>query len=237
MSLPDTTTDLDALLDALMRRAAERDQPPLVNVAGVEISPLATTGRLVVNSGDTILAQWGNTTYDQTNQCFDNAAQRDTQWPAPQKGARCYTDENGNGTMWAFIGGAWKSTGRGLVAAPAVGPSALTDCGASLATLASVMWTSQAGHYYRMVANGFGTQVSAAGQSILRLRDPSGTDWWMGTQTALPVNSVMGGGATGIYYASAGGTVSALLLGGSTGGALRVAANACRMWVEDLGTL
>ena len=62
----------------------------VVEDSGRRVSALAASGRLVVSPGETIGSAWGNTTYDQTTQVFNNAADRDNQWPAPKEGARCY---------------------------------------------------------------------------------------------------------------------------------------------------
>jgi hypothetical protein len=68
-------------------------------------TPRASTGRLTVNPGDTIASVWGNTTFDQTAQVYDNAAARDAQWPTPHDGALCYTVDAQ--VMWLRKAGAW----------------------------------------------------------------------------------------------------------------------------------
>lgn len=101
-----TDLDLDALLDALTARARERAEGrPLINEAGVEVTPYAATGRLVVHPGDTILSTWGNTTYDQTVQTYLSTTDRDAQWPAPKDGAVAYTQDTG--TVWVRRAGLW----------------------------------------------------------------------------------------------------------------------------------
>lgn len=109
-----TQTDLDELLDALLERARSRPAPPLVNLAGEEVGALATTGRIQVNSGDTILASWGNTVFDQTVECFASPTDRDSQWNAPHDGAACYTADQG--IFWLRKQGAWVALGGPSVA-------------------------------------------------------------------------------------------------------------------------
>lgn len=67
--------------------------------------PRAATGRLTVKPGDTIVSTWGNTTYDQTMEVFDSAAQRDAQWATPHDGALAYTLDTQ--TSWMRRAGAW----------------------------------------------------------------------------------------------------------------------------------
>jgi hypothetical protein len=103
-----TASDLDALLDALEARARARaEATPLRNVAGDEVTPYASTGRLSVNPGDTIASVWGNTTFDQTMEVFDTAAARDTQWPTPKDGAQAYTLDTQS--PWLRQSGIWKA--------------------------------------------------------------------------------------------------------------------------------
>ena len=99
-----TDAELDTLLDLLAARARAR-AGPLVNAAGDEVTPYASTGRLIVNPGDVIASVWGNTTYDQTVNCFDTAAARDSQIPTPHDGAVAYTIDTT--TLWLRRAGAW----------------------------------------------------------------------------------------------------------------------------------
>jgi hypothetical protein len=69
------------------------------------VEPRAATGRLTVNPGDQIVSTWGNTTFDQTMEVFDTAAQRDAQWATPHDGALAYTLDTQ--TAWLRRSGAW----------------------------------------------------------------------------------------------------------------------------------
>jgi hypothetical protein len=113
------TTEIDALLDALEARAAERAAArPLYNAAGQAVTPLAAAnGRLIVNPGDTIASLWGNTTYDQTAQCYASTTDRDTQWPTPHDGALAYTVDTQ--AMWLRRQGSWQPLAGATVAARA----------------------------------------------------------------------------------------------------------------------
>jgi hypothetical protein len=67
---------------------------------------MATTGRIVVAPGQTIDAVgWGQPVWDQSVQCFDSAADRDNQWPAPHAGSMCYTADTR--TLWQHDGTSW----------------------------------------------------------------------------------------------------------------------------------
>jgi hypothetical protein len=70
------------------------------------VTPRASTGRLIVNPGDMIASQWGNTTFDQTMEVFDTALSRDSQWPTPHDGALCYTIDAQ--LPWIRRSGAWQ---------------------------------------------------------------------------------------------------------------------------------
>jgi hypothetical protein len=101
------------------------------------IQPLAATGRLTVNPGDSIASTWGNTTYDQTMEVFDTAAQRDAQWPTPHDGALAYTLDTQQ--AWIRRAGAWLSLS---------GTPAPLASGAALATVtdaAGVVWVAKGG--------------------------------------------------------------------------------------------
>jgi hypothetical protein len=69
------------------------------------VEPRATTGRITVKAGDVVASTWGNTTFDQTVECFDSTSGRDTQWPTPHDGATCYTVDTG--TLWLRQAGVW----------------------------------------------------------------------------------------------------------------------------------
>jgi hypothetical protein len=101
--------DLDALLDRLLARAAEREPPPLVNAAGEEVNPLAPAGRVTVHPNDLIASSWGNLVYGQSVNAFASTADRDAQWPAPADGAACYTVAEL--TFWCRASGVWQRLG------------------------------------------------------------------------------------------------------------------------------
>ena len=65
---------------------------------------LAAAGRLVA-PGQPVASAWGNTTFDQTQNVFQSAADRDAQWPAPKDGARCFTLDKGY--EWVRRAGVW----------------------------------------------------------------------------------------------------------------------------------
>ena len=67
---------------------------------------MPTRGRQQVSPGQTIQsAQWGNPVWDQSVQAFENAADRDNQFPAPQEGAVCYLADVDGWT--GFQNGRW----------------------------------------------------------------------------------------------------------------------------------
>jgi hypothetical protein len=106
--MTDTATSIEALAREVAEylRAHRPDLPALRNEAGELVGPgQLATGRLSVNPGDEIQSVWGNTTFDQTMQCYASAADRDAQWAAPHDGALAYTVDTGTG--WLRKAGAW----------------------------------------------------------------------------------------------------------------------------------
>jgi hypothetical protein len=98
----------------------------------------APIGRLTVNTGDDILASWGNTTFDQSVECFASNTDRDTQWPSPHDGAACYTVDTA--TFWVRLAGVWQP-----VAGPGRPP---TTGGSNVATYTDALgdlWISKNG--------------------------------------------------------------------------------------------
>jgi hypothetical protein len=66
---------------------------------------MATTGRETVGPGQVIGSDWGNDVWDQSVQCFDSAADRDTQYPSPHAGSLAWLNDSHkmtlhNGTAW-----------------------------------------------------------------------------------------------------------------------------------------
>lgn len=63
-------------------------------------------GRKQVAPRQTIASQWGNWVWDQSVQSFASKADRDTQFPAPQRGACCTLDDH-PGIVLTWDGAKW----------------------------------------------------------------------------------------------------------------------------------
>jgi hypothetical protein len=210
------------------------------------VAPRAATGRLTVNPGDTVLSTWGNTTYDQTMEVFDSAAQRDSQWPTPHDGALAYTLDTQ--TAWVRRSGAWVQLypvpvtrlPLGLIVAPTAGPVSQTDVQA-ITGIVTATWNAVQGRYYRICGYGLGTHTASGtggAQSVIRVRDPNAQDAWASLTPNPTSGNAMAGYATKLWLAAATASVTAQVAGSASGTAvLRFAANSCVIWVEDAGTL
>lgn len=230
-----TDLDLDALLDALAARAAAR-ATPVRNVAGAEVTPLGSNGRLVVHPGDTIASVWGNTTYDQTVQQYASVADRNTQWPTPADGSVSYTTDTG--TLWVRRSGAWKALPLGWVA-QIVGPAALVNV-AQNTTIMALTAPVQAGRRYRLTAFAAGSQQTAAStNTYFNLAGPNDNVQGRFFQMPGPSGVAVGGytAATGVwpYSPSASGNQTWTLSGFTSAGTISVAANQCHILLEDIG--
>lgn len=71
------------------------------------------TGRKQVAPRTTIASQWGNEVWDQSIQTFATITDRDTQFPAPKKGACCMLDSH-SGILMRYDGTGWYGTQTGL---------------------------------------------------------------------------------------------------------------------------
>ena len=231
-----TDLDLDALLDALAARAAARAvDRPLHNQAGNEVTPYASTGRLVVHPGDTIASVWGNTTYDQTVQQFDSVTDRNTQWPTPKDGAMAYTVDTG--TLWVRRAGTWKMVPLGYVASQ-VGPAATVTSGATATTIVSLTAPVTAGRRYRLNVFAFGQQAAAVGNSYFQLASAANIDSIQNRfvhQNGLPVGSYLIGSAAYLYTPGSSGSQTWTIQGVASAGSISTIANTCVMSVEDIG--
>lgn len=127
----------------------------------------APVGRLTVNSGDDILASWGNTTFDQTTECFASNTDRDTQWPSPHDGAACYTVDTA--TCWVRRAGVWQ---------PLAGPGQPPVTGGS--NVAS--YTDAAGETW-VAKNGVNGGAWRKARNVIRAR------WTRHAALTLPNNS------------------------------------------------
>lgn len=67
---------------------------------------MATRGRDSVAPGEIVASDWGNAVWDQSVQCFDSAADRNAQFPAPQAGAVTYLADQA--AHFAYVGGSWR---------------------------------------------------------------------------------------------------------------------------------
>ena len=208
---------------------------------GPEIAPRAVTGRLTVNPGDPIVSSWGNTTYDQTVECFASTADRDTQWPTPHDGAICYTGDTG--TLWLRRAGAWQalavtSPPQGF-RATATGPAGQIDYTA-FAVVVSLAVPVIAGRRYRLNAALSGGIITNTAGVVVRIRDDASADTFLYnfTGNAQPAGAGVSVAGAALFTAATTKTGTfGLYANVATGaGALRLAANSGRIWVEDIGT-
>jgi len=70
---------------------------------------MVSTGRKVVAPGEIVASTWGNLLWDQSIQQFENAADRDAQFPAPKAGALVYLADTG--TYWRKFAAGWGRLG------------------------------------------------------------------------------------------------------------------------------
>ena len=143
-----TDIDLDTLLDALAARARSRAASTRWSTPPATSSPYASTGRITVNPGDLIASAWGNTTYDQTVQAYDNAGARDSQWPTPKDSAVAYTADTQ--TVWVRRAGTWRGLPLGWIA-QTVGPASAVNV-AQNTTIITLAAPVVAGRRYRLSA-------------------------------------------------------------------------------------
>jgi len=88
---------------------------------------MPTKGRVQVAPGQVIQSsQWGNPLWDQSVQCFANAADRATQYPAPHEGSLSFLEDTKR--LDKYAGGAWVSVAPTVVANTAVVASPILYC-------------------------------------------------------------------------------------------------------------
>jgi hypothetical protein len=232
-------TFLDQLADRLKARPDR-----YFNMQGEAIAALAVIGRVQVSPGQTISsASWGNPVWDQSINCFNSTADRDTQWLTPHEGAECFTVDTGS--PWVYRAGAWHGRPKGYVAS-VIGPAANTDCTPEI-TVMSVAFPVVIGRRYRITGFINGGQVTAAGSPRARLTAPTGGPLTFdltsgnGTWVSFAATSVAAGvsvveSAAHTATATATGTATVNLTGSAGTGALRVNANACQILIEDIGS-
>ena len=237
-----TEGELDTLAQRLeLRRRAPAPPGPLVNVRGEVITPFAAaTGRIQVAPGQTIASTWGNTAWDQTQNVFASAADRDAQWPAPLDGARCFLLDTL--TPWIRRGGAWHGSPAGFVVS-ATGPATQTDCGSAGATAVTTPgFAVTAGRRYRATCFVNGSQVTATGgvtsTNLSVVSGPITVDAgnaWISYNSSVPTGTVIIAGPS--YTLTATGTGNAVLkvTGSASSGALRFGANSAALSIEDIG--
>jgi hypothetical protein len=191
------------------------------------VTPFAATGRLTVNPGDTVASTWGNTTFDQTVECFDTAAARDAAWPTPHDGAVCYLLDSQ--TPWLRRSGAWVGLPLGNIAYLA-GPATQVVLGASLATIMTLTASLVAGRKYKLTCNAMGAQQTAAGTGYFNLANGPGR---FTTFSALPAGGFWNGATVFTLLPSTTGPVTFTLGGQTSAGSMNVGANYCNIAVDD----
>ena len=207
----------------------------MVNAAGDVVTGQAATGRLIVNPGDTILSAWGNTTFDQTVECFASAADRDAQWPTPQDGAVAYLADSG--TVWLRRLGIWKSFPLGYLTS-ATGPANQIDAGATWVTIVTVSFPVTAGRRYRVAGYANGTQQTAAGSATrYQIQDDQGGVQSLAYLTNLPLAATLLGSTNYLYVPTSTKTATINLAAAAAAGVLRSLNNTCTLLAEDIGTV
>ena len=234
-------TDTDTLNGSRLVRAVRDRLTVLRNTLGepvpTEADPqgdlraVAPNGRLVVAAGQTISSAWGNTTYDQTMQTFATAGDRTNQWPAPNEGALSFLVDSH--TPWLFRSGAWHPLPIGYLGS-ATGPASQTDYSAPT-TVVAVSVPVVLGRRYRINGICSAQQVSATGASVLRIRDDVGVDTILFNGTAVAVGTPMVANGAALYVPTSTKTAGISLMANTNAGAVRVAANAAVIFVEDIG--
>jgi hypothetical protein len=204
------------------------------------VQPRAATGRLTVNPGDNIASTWGNTTYDQTMEVFDTAAQRDAQWPTPHDGALAYTLDTQ--TAWLRRSGAWAlilppSAPRGFLG-QTVGPASTVNNGATAGTVISLTVSTVQARWYRVSAFLTGTQQTATSGGVRYSVTPTPgiLNGYFAVVNNLPVGGFLTGSIAYAWQATATGSQQFVISSTSgTGGAIQHAANQASLTVEDAG--
>jgi len=123
------------------------------------------------------------------------------------------------------------------------GPSVQTDCSSTNTLLVDLVVPVVNNRHYRATGYGRGAQVTATGISQFIFASPSAITWDSTQSSALYItySSSLAVGATllgtGVYsfVANTTGNVNIRVWGSSNAGALRVAANNCFCFVEDMG--
>ena len=115
------------------------------------------------------------------------------------------------------------------------GPAAQTN----FTTISPVVQFSvpvTAGHTYLAVAQCSGTQITAAGPSLMRVRDPASIDWvsWPG-QLSLAINQVVNTTITGWWSCTTTGTGAFAIFANAPTGAFQINANNGKLAVFDMG--
>lgn len=195
---------------------------------------MATTGRIQVSPGQTISsASWGNLVWDQSFNCFDNAAARDAQWPSPHDGSVCWLEDSL--TLWVYRGG-WKGVPRGYFAYN-TGPGTAQSIGGTLTTILTVTFAAVFGRIYKISGQASGTVLTAAGGPNVRLTDDQGGRSDPINQPSTPINGVAVGSSFNLYMPSSTHTATATLAGIITpSGTFSIGAATCRILVEDIGS-
>ena len=206
-----------------------KESPPRVGALA------ATPGRLTVAPGQPIASSWGNTTYDQTCQCYANAGDRDNQWPAPNDGALCYLADSK--TVWRRVNGVWRGVPMGLQAYNG------THNAADIVNVTAVVVTQPfalvGGRKYLIEAYATGTIISAASTSCYWQLDDLASSIQPAryTQNGSPVGGAVGNSLTAVATPAANLAATFRVVGYSAGATtgMRLVANTCHMSVTDIG--
>lgn len=116
------------------------------------------------------------------------------------------------------------------------GPPSTTNFTA-LSDATSVGFTSTAGRTYMAIAQAPGQQITAAAQSLFRIRDPTGGDWFgFPNNITNGVGQLINTNIVGWFQPTTSGPLTCHLMANSPAGALQVNANSCSLAIFDMGT-
>jgi hypothetical protein len=188
--------------------------------------------RIVVAPGGTIQSVWGNQTHDQGAISFATAAQRTSDWPAPQDGALSWLADSH--TPWVYRGGGWKALPLGMLGA-AIGPGTSIDV-TTAQTVVQVVASVVAGRRYRIFGVASGSQVTATGPIVyFHLLDGDGGVVRFTQATNLASGSALVGAGSMLWTAATTKSATVALQAVASAGALRITANQARIELEDIG--
>lgn len=167
---------------------------------------------------------------------FTSAAQRDTQWPTPPKGALCILTDTNN--MQKFDGTSWVTASNGTRIAYVNGPA--RDATQGLVQHAQVSFTLTATRMVLVTAWVDYQEITAAANSSVywNLGTDGGRQMRFAATLNLPLNGI-GSGLCALWIQLAAGahTAEVHIANNSTVGAARVLAGPAGSWiaVQDYG--